>query len=101
MKRYDAVMFWLGGVLVPMLPELTLGTVTPGLTGHRFVHHRQRLRALAEEVALGKSRPADYCQAALELCEINADVPALEKQLIEAVLLRPPLATMIAEIPAL
>jgi hypothetical protein len=47
MKRYDAVLFWLGGVLVPALPELTMTQLTPGLKGHDYVHRRQQLAMLA------------------------------------------------------
>jgi hypothetical protein len=100
MKIYDAVFFWLGGVLLPMLPELTMNQLTPELRGHGFVHTRQQLRALAEEAALGKIKGIDYCAGALEVCQSEMDASALEDRLIAAASLRQPLAQMIGEIPS-
>ncbi len=100
MKHYDAVLFWLGGVLVPTLPEQTMGLLSPALSGHDFVHRRQLLRVRAEDVALGKSSPAAYCEAALDICQNSRDIAALERELIASTLLHQPLATMLSEIPA-
>jgi hypothetical protein len=99
MKIYDAVLFWLGGVLAPALPELTMAELRPGLKGHAFVHTRQQLRALAEEVALGKMSALDYCEGALATCQATSTASALEQKLIAAASLRQPLAKMISEIP--
>jgi hypothetical protein len=86
-------------VLVPSLPELTMAELTPGLKGHAFVHTRQQLRALAEEVALGTLSATSYCKGALAVCQAKRSVAALEPKLIAAASLHQPLAKMISEIP--
>ena len=100
MKIYDGVFFWLGGVLTPTLPELTLAELSPTLKGHPFVHTRQQLRALADQVALGQISASDYCEGAIEVCQASLTASALEQKLITAATLRQPLAKMIGEIPA-
>jgi hypothetical protein len=99
MKLYDAVFFWLGGVLTPALPELTMAELTPGLKGHAFVHIRRQLRALVEEVALGKTNARDYCEQALAVCQSKIAVATLEEKVIRSASLRRPVATLIGEIP--
>jgi hypothetical protein len=99
MRIYDAVLFWLGGVLAPTLPELTMAELRPELKGHNFVHTRQQLGALAEEVALGKTSAIDYCEAALAVCQSTSSASALEQKLIAAASLRQSLAKLISEIP--
>src|SRR3954451_23763969 len=100
MKVYDVVFFWLSGVLIPTLPELTMAELTPELRGHGFVHTRQQLRALAEEAALGKSSGADYCASALQVCRSEMAASTLEQKLIAAASLRQPLAQLISQIPS-
>src|SRR4051794_2250057 len=100
MKQYDAVLFWLGGVLAPTLPELTMAELTPGVRGHEFVHIRQQLRALAEEAALGKIDGTAYCAGALAACHSTMAAATLEQKLMAAATLRQPLAEMIGEIPS-
>ncbi len=98
MKIYDAVFFWLGGVLLPTLPELTMAELTPGLKGHDFVHLRQQLSALAEEAALGKISAMAYCEGAIAACQATVTPDTLEQKIIAGASLRQPLAHMISEI---
>lgn len=100
MRLYNGVFFWLGGVLTPTLPELTLAELAPTLKGHAFVHTRQQLRALADEAALGKIDATAYCEGALEVCQASTTIAALEQKLIAATALRQSLAKMIGEIPS-
>jgi hypothetical protein len=100
MKVYDVVFFWLGGVLAPTLPELTMAELTPELHGHGFVHTRQQLQALAEEAALGKIDGAAYCAGALKVCRSEMAASTLEQKLITAASIRQPLAEMIGTIPS-
>jgi hypothetical protein len=100
MKIYGAVFFWLGGVLIPTLPELTMSELTPTLKGHDFVHTRQQLQALAESLALGKIDTTAYCEHALAVCQAKSNAAALEQKLIASASLRPPLVKLIGEIPA-
>lgn len=99
MKYYNAVLFWLGGVLVPTLPEVTMSLLAPGLKGHDFVHLRQQLRTLAEDTALGRLSPEAYCEAVLDVCNASTPADTLAQKLIAAATLHQPLAKMISEIP--
>jgi FMN phosphatase YigB (HAD superfamily) len=99
MKIYNAIFFWLGGVLTETVSERTAAELIPGMKGHEGIHLRQQLRGLAEALAVGAMTPMDYCEQAVALCRSPLAAAELKRRIIEATTLHQTLAELIAKIP--
>jgi hypothetical protein len=100
MKIYQAALFWLGGVLCESLADLTMGQLPPQTDTHHHLAIRAAVRELAEELALGRLSPAEYCRRALALGESALAPAALEERIVELASLRRPVVELIEQIPA-
>ena len=101
MKIYKTVFFWLGGVLSETVAELTVAELMPEAEGHHAPKTRQRIRGLAEGLALGRLAPSDYCEQTIALCEASVESSHLMRRVIESASLRAPIAELLEEMPAM
>jgi hypothetical protein len=99
MKIYNAIFFWLGGVLTETVSERTAAELIPGMKGHEGIHLRQQLRGLADALTLGKLTPAAYCEQAVASCQANLSASALEDRIVETTAVRLPLAELVGKLP--
>jgi FMN phosphatase YigB (HAD superfamily) len=99
MKRYSAIFFWLGGVLVETVAERTVAECMPGVKGLEAVSIRQQTRRLAEALAVGAMTSADYCEQVVALCRSSLTTTELKRRIIEATALHQTLAELIGKIP--
>ena len=100
MNIYDAVLFWLGGVLTDTVADLTMAELPAEANSHQALEIRQAVRRLAEELALGRVSASEYCQRTIPLCEPGLEASALEHRIIESVALRRSVAELVKRIPA-
>jgi hypothetical protein len=100
-KIYKTVFFWLGGVLTQTVAELTVAQLVPEAEGHDALKTSQRIRGLAEELALGKLASSDYCEQTVAHCEARVKPSLLKRRIVESVSLCEPIMELMAEMPAM
>jgi hypothetical protein len=69
MKPLQAVFFWFGGVLVQPLPDLLLQEIFGQPIESVKPQTRLDLRALAQDLAIGRIDSRGYCQEAIRICQ--------------------------------
>lgn len=99
MVEYTTIFFWFGGVLAEPFDRLTASVLVPGAQGTEKVSTWQALRVHAENLALGKINPAEYCALAAEVTGSSLTSDELEQRLLEAIALRPQVISIINSIP--
>lgn len=100
LPKIDAVAFWLEGVLTPSLADLCADVCFARPIASVDIQPRLGLRAAAEQLALGRLQPLDFCQQVVEISGVGLTAPALEAALLERLRLRDDVSPIIADLPA-
>ncbi len=99
MVEYQAIFFWLGGVLMESILDATLAAISIDADKKVDLRTRIEVRGWVEELSLGQLPPSDYCQRIIDSGPNPLQKEDLESRLIERMRLEPGVVQVIQEIP--
>lgn len=99
MGKRNVIFFWLGGVLTDTVLEITIQTLSSMFEAKVNLQKRLLLRALCEDLSLGRINTHHFCTRAVELVDSNISIDTFETQLKESFSVRTPVLEVIASLP--
>lgn len=98
MAMIDTIFFWLGGVLVETVPDVTLRALESTSNAQASFERRLRIRELAQDLALGHLNGKGYCQEVIKSNQLTIGTAELESRILEQVSLRTTVLEVIKEV---
>lgn len=99
-KPLRAVFFWFGGVLVQPLPDLLLQEIYGQPIEAVNPQTRLDLRALGQDLAIGRIDSREYCREAIRVCQTDLREEDLATGVIRGCALRASIFETIDRLPA-
>ena len=99
MIEYEAIFFWLGGVLTESILDATLAALSIDADKKVELNTRIEIRGWVAELTLGQLGPAAFCQQIIDAGSNHLQVGELESRLIDRMRLEPDVVQVIQEIP--
>jgi FMN phosphatase YigB (HAD superfamily) len=100
MPPYQALLFWMGGVLIDPLTELTLSALKPGLLGHERILYKHAIDPLALDLNLGRINTQEFSLEVFRACSPDFSAQELEARIPARTRLRNEVLEVIRKIPA-
>jgi hypothetical protein len=99
MVEYQAIFFWLGGVLMESILDATLAVISINADKKVDLNTRIAVRGIVEDITLGHLSPLEYCQWMIDAGGSQLQVVDLESRLIDRMGLNPGVVQVIQEVP--
>ncbi|GAP20889.1 hypothetical protein [Leptolinea tardivitalis] len=90
-KKFETVFFWFDGAFTETVSSLVLKILRPDLSGAARVTLQEKIQFIQDDLSVGKLTSDEFCQKAVELCQVNLTVDHLESEIIHQANLNKPL----------